>query len=75
MAEPLASGDSDHDVAIVGLLLLDFELVGLALSQRDVADEAMPETVAVFFYYYYTLVAPVYAEVVPVRVIEEVIKL
>lgn len=35
----------------------------------------MPDTVTVFFYYYYTLVASIYAEVVPVRVIEEVVKL
>lgn len=75
LAESLAGGDSDHDVAIVGLLLPHLELVGLALRERNVPDEAVPQTVAVFFYYDYALVATVHAEAVPVRVIKEVIKL
>jgi hypothetical protein len=50
-------------------------LVGLALCQGDISDEGVPDAITILFYDYDALVSPVYAEIMPVRIIEEVVQL
>jgi hypothetical protein len=62
-------------IAVVGLELFGLELVGLALSERDVSDEAVPDTIAVLLNDDDALVTVVDAEVMPVRIVEVFIEL
>jgi hypothetical protein len=74
-SEALPRADPDHDVPVAGLELPEFELVGLAMGEGDVADEGVPDAVVVLLDDDDALVAAVDAEVVPVRVVEEVVQL
>jgi hypothetical protein len=55
--------------------LSQFELIRFALSKGNIPYEGVPNTIVVFLDDYDALIAAVYAEIMPVRVIKEVVKL
>jgi hypothetical protein len=73
--EALTRAYTHHDVSVTCLYLPQFKLICFASSKRYISNERMPNTVAVFLHNYDTLVTAVYAEIMPVRIIKEVIKL
>lgn len=73
--ETLTRADTDHDISVASLYLSQFELVSLALSKRNIPYEGVPNAIVVFLDNYDALLAAVYAEIMPVRIIKEVVKL